>query len=86
MAMDCACGVVVHTVAHNMDHILAVVLGLGSSQVSHKVGTVVAVVAVQSAFHIAQVGEAWSALAPLLLEAVRLAAPRYLCFLFLDYS
>lgn len=79
--MDCACGVVAH--------ILAAILGRDNSQVC-RVRTVVAMVAVmvavQPVLPVAQVGEVWSALAPLLSEAARAVAPLFLRVLFLDYS
>jgi len=55
--MDCASEVVahmVHTAAHNMDDILAVVLGQDNREFLHKVGTVVARVAVQPVLLVAQ--------------------------------
>jgi hypothetical protein len=97
--MGCASEEVGRRVACSMGHILAAVPGRGSSQVSHTVRRVVAMVAVQPVLLVAQMEKVWSVLAPLLPEAALLAAPRSLLseaallaaprslrVLFLDYS
>lgn len=84
--MDYASGVGVHRAAYNMGHILAAVPGRGSRQVSRIVGMAVAMVVVQAVLLVVQEEKGWPVLASLLSEAARLAAPRSLRFLFLDYS
>ena len=84
--MDYASEVAVHRTVHNMGHKLAAVQGLGSNQVSHIVGTMVAMVAVQPVLLVAQEGKVCSVLVSVLSEDHRLAVPRSLRVLSLDYS